>query len=218
MPRKKLERFKQNSESRNVIERGKPYYTTIKGRWHEDYFQNNHPITLELACGRGEFSSAFAEHILERNFIGVDIKGARLWKGSQVAQEKGLQNVAFLRTSIQYLSEFFEPGEFDEIYIVFPDPQPKDIQEQYRLTNERFLRLYKGLIKKGGLFHLKTDNAFLYHYTVGVVEGMGGTIEFRTENFYNSELKDAHFGVKTKYEELFTAKGEIIHYLRFRFD
>jgi len=218
VPRRKLERFKQNTESNNVIERGKPFYTTIKGCWNELYFHNNNPITLELACGYGEFTVSFGERIPHRNFIGVDIKGARLWKGSQDAQEKGLQNIAFLRTSIQYLEEFFEPGEVDEIYIVFPDPQPKEIQEQYRLTNEKFLRLYKGLIRKGGLFHLKTDNAFLYHYTVSVVECLGGLIEFRTENFYDSELKDAHLGVKTKYEELFSAKGEIIHYLRFRLD
>ncbi len=216
MSRKKLERFQQNAENEHVIERGKALYTTIKGKWKEIYFKTDYPITLELACGRGEFTSTFAEHIRERNFIGVDIKGARLWKGSQTAKEKGLQNAAFLRTSIQYLEEFFEPGEVDEIYLVFPDPQPKDIQEQYRLTNEQFLSLYKRIARKGASFHLKTDSAFLYHYTVEVVNRMGGEWEFKTEDFYASELKDAHFGVKTKYEELFTKKGEIIHYLKFK--
>jgi tRNA (guanine-N7-)-methyltransferase len=214
--RKKRERFLQNAASENVIEKGKSLYSTIKGKWREAYFKNDHPITLELACGRGEFSSTFAEHVAERNFIGVDIKGARLWKGSQVALEKGLKNVAFLRTSIQYMEEFFEPGEVDEIYIVFPDPQPRDYQEQYRLTNERFLTLYKKLIKQGGTFHLKTDNAFLYHYTVETVDKLGGEWVFKTEDFDESELKDAHFGVKTKYEELFKQKGETIHYLKFK--
>lgn len=216
MPRRKLERFVQNAISHNVIERGKELYTTIKGKWNETFFDNKNPITLELACGRGEFSSGFGEHFSDRNFIGVDVKGARLWKGSQEALEKGLKNVAFLRTSIQYIEEFFEPGEVDEIFIVFPDPQPLDHQEKYRLTNEKFLNLYKGLLRKGGTIHLKTDNAFLYHYTVATVEKMGGWFEFKTENFYDSEKKDAHFGIKTKYEEIFKAKGETIHYVMFK--
>ena len=216
MGRKKLERFQQNSASENVIERGKALYTSVKGKWHDLVFHNPNPITLELACGRGEFTVTFAEHIPHRNYIGVDIKGARLWKGSQTSQEKGLHNAAFLRTSMQYLEEFFEPGEVDEIYIVFPDPQAKDYQEKYRLTNQWFLALYKKLSKPGGLLHLKTDNAFLYHYTVESVLQAGGEIVFKTEKFYESEMKDAHFGVKTKYEELFSAKGEVIHYLQFK--
>lgn len=181
-----------------------------------DFFKKQDPITLELACGRGELTVTFAEHYPHRNFIGVDVKGARLWKGSQDAIEKGLHNAAFLRTSIQYMEEFFEPGEVDEIYIMFPDPQPLDYQEKYRLTSERFLQLYKRLIKAGGLVHLKTDNAPLYHYTLQSVIDFGGTIDFKTERFYESDAKDDHFGVRTKYEQFFTAKGEEVHYLRFR--
>lgn len=216
MAKKKLIRFEQNSKTENVIEVGKELYTTIKGNWNDVYFCNQNPITLELACGYGELTVTFAEHYPERNFIGVDIKGARIWKGSQAAFEQGFKNAAFLRTSIRYLEEFFVPGEIDEIYIMFPDPQP--IQEQYRLTNERFLTLYKSLLKKGGIIHLKTDNPPFYHYTVEMAKKMGGKIIFETTDFYNSEMKDAHFGVTTFYEKFFTEKGEIVHYVQFALD
>lgn len=216
MAKKKLFRFQQNAQAFNVIEQGKELYTTIKGRWNEVYFKNNFPITLELACGQGELTIAFAKNIPQRNFIGVDIKGARIWKGSQEALAASLGNAAFLRTSIRYMEEFFAEGEVDEIYLVFPDPQPK--QAQYRLTNERFLRLYQKFLKPSGLLHLKTDNAPLYHYTLDTVQKLGGKILFQTTSFYESEMKDAHFGARTFYENYFIQKGEVVHYLRFRLD
>ncbi len=214
MAKKKLIRFQQNTLAENVIEQGKELYTTIKGKWNEVYFKNQNPITLELACGNGELTVTLAQHIPDRNYIGVDIKGARIWKGSQEAIEKGLSNAAFLRTSIQYMEEFFVAGEVNELYIMFPDPQP--LQEQYRLTNVRFLTLFKMLMKPKGLLHLKTDNAPLYHFTIETVERMGGEIVFKTEHFYESEMKDAHFGVTTFYEQFFTKKGEVVHYVQFR--
>jgi tRNA (guanine-N7-)-methyltransferase len=212
--KKKLIRFQQNAQAPNVIEQGKELYTSIKGRWNEVYFKNNFPITLELACGQGELTIAFAKNLSHRNFIGVDIKGARMWKGSQDALAAGLTNVAFLRTSIRYMAEFFTENEVDEIYLVFPDPQPK--QAQYRLTNERFLRLYQKFLKPSGLLHLKTDNAPLYYYTLETVHKLGGEIIFQTTSFYESEMKDAHFGAKTFYENHFTQKGEVVHYIQFK--
>lgn len=215
MARKKLQRFEQNSQSENVIEYGKEWYTTIKGKWNSEFFKNNNPITLELACGRAELTLAFAKNYPDRNYVGVDVKGARLWKGSQTANEEGLTNAGFLRTSIQYMEEFFVENEVSEIYIMFPDPQPLDFQEKYRLTSEGFLNLYKKLLVHGGKIHLKTDNAPLHHYTVEMAKRYGGKVLFDTTAFYESELKDSHFGVRTVYEEMFTSKGEIVHYVIF---
>ena len=216
MARKKLERFLQNQQNENLIERGKEWFTTIKGKWNSGFFKNDNPITLELACGRGELTLIMAKNFPERNFIGVDVKGARIWKGSQTAIEENLQNAGFLRTSIQYMEEFFVPGEVAEIYIMFPDPHPFDHHEKYRLTSQTFLDLYKKLMIPGGLIHLKTDNAPLFHYTSDFVKKYGGEIVFETTSFYDSEMKDAHFGVKTKYEQMFTLKGEIVHYIIFK--
>ena len=218
MGRNKLLRFEQNIQSRNLIEHGKEWYTTIKGKWRNEFFKNKNPIILELACGRGELTVTFAKHYPDKNFIGVDLKGARLWKGSQTAIEEGLTNAGFLRTSIQYMEEFFEPGEVNEIYIMFPDPQPLEFQEKYRLTSEKFLDMYKKLMIPGGLVHLKTDNAPLHHYTSEMVKKYGGKIIFETTSFYESEMKDSHFGVRTKYEDFFTSKGEVVHYIIFRLE
>ncbi len=138
MSRRKLAKFEENRLRDNVIEPGKPLYETIKGNWNESYFKNNHPITLELACGRGEYSIGLARKFPEGNFIGVDLKGDRIWKGSGIAIEEGLENVAFLRTQIQWLEKYFAPEEASEIWITFPDPRPKDRDEKHRLTNNSY--------------------------------------------------------------------------------
>ncbi len=217
MSRKKLPRFEHNQTAQNVIERGKELYTTIKGKWNEVYFKNQNPISLELACGKGEYTVGLGKEFPETNYIGVDIKGDRIARGSKKAIEFGLKNVAFLRTGIQYLDEFFVPDEVDEIWLIHPDPQPRDKEEKRRLTNSKFLNLYKIYLKNEGLFHLKTDSKFLYEYSLEVIKSDPEfeIIDF-TDNLYLSELNKEHFEIKTHYEQLFHQKGSDIHYIKAR--
>ncbi|MDX5477027.1 MAG: tRNA (guanosine(46)-N7)-methyltransferase TrmB [Cyclobacteriaceae bacterium] len=218
MSRKKLQRFKENEENRNVIQPGKEIFEQIKGNWNAHQFENDHPIVVELACGRGEFTVGLAREYPQNNFIGVDIKGARIWKGSTIAIAEGLQNVAFLRTQIQLLEKFFDKGEISELWITFPDPFPRDGDEKRRLTSPKFLDMYKPLIKKGGIVHFKTDNTGLFDYTLDLVRTREDVeVLISTHDFYASEWKDEHHGIKTKYEKLFSEKGEKIKYLKFRF-
>lgn len=218
MSRKKLQRFKENEENRNVVQPGKEIFEKIKGQWNRIQFENNNPIVVELACGRGEFTVGLARQYPEKNFIGVDIKGARIWKGSSIAIAEDLNNVAFLRTQIQVLDKFFEKGEISELWITFPDPFPRDGDEKRRLTSPRFLDMYKPLIKEDGIVHFKTDNTGLFDYTLDVVKQREGCqIILYTHDFYASPWKDEHHCIKTKYEKLFSEKGEKIKYLKFQF-
>ena len=159
--KRKLERFKIIEERDNVIERSKDIYENIKGKWRSDYFKNENPITVELACGRGEYTLGLAARFPDRNFIGVDIKGERIWKGSTLAVEQKLNNVAFLRTPILLIENFFLPGELDEVWTTFPDPRPRKRDIKRRLTSPRYLDIYKRLLKPGSYFRLKTDNTAL---------------------------------------------------------
>lgn len=217
MARRKLSRFRHNADADNVIERGKSLYTGIKGKWNEAYFKNNNPIVLELACGKGEYTVGLGSRFPETNFIGIDIKGDRIARGSTRAMELGLKNVAFLRTGIQFLDEFFAENEVSEIWLVHPDPQPRDKEEKRRLTNQRFLDLYKRYLKDGGIYHLKTDSEFLFGYSLEVMQN---DPEFEllgsTEDLYNSPLKEGHFEIITHYERFFTERGSTIHYLKAR--
>jgi tRNA (guanine-N7-)-methyltransferase len=217
LSRRKLDRFKHNQESENVIERGKPLYNKIKGKWKIDYFKNDRPITLELACGKGEYTVGLANVYPEKSFIGIDIKGDRIARGSKRAMDKGLSNVAFLRTGIQYLDEFFEPNEVSEIWLIHPDPQPRDREEKRRLTNQKFLDLYKIYLKNEGYFHLKTDSLFLFEYSLGILQSDPDfeIIDFTTD-LYNSDLNELHHNIMTHYEKLFYAQGAKIHYIKCR--
>jgi tRNA (guanine-N7-)-methyltransferase len=218
MSRKKLVRFADNDQNPNVIQSGKPIFEEIKGNWNEKQFQNENPIVVELACGRGEFTVGLGRVFTNQNFIGVDIKGSRIWKGSSTATQEGIHNVAFLRTQIQQLDQFFDQGEISELWITFPDPFPRDGDEKRRLTSPRFLDMYKPMIKSGGIIHFKTDNTGLFDYSLELVKSRVDieVIGF-TSDFYQSEWKDDHFGIKTKYEKLFSDKGEKIKYLKLRF-
>lgn len=218
MSRKKLVRFAQNEVNPNVVQAGKPLFETIKGNWHEVQFQNQQPIVVELACGRGEFTVGLGREYRDQNFIGVDIKGSRIWKGSSTATAESLTNVAFLRTQIQNLDQFFAEGEIAELWITFPDPFPRDGDEKRRLTSPKFLDMYKPMIKKGGLVHFKTDNTGLFDYTLELVQSRDDieVLAF-THDFYQSEMRDDHHGIKTRYEKIFSDKGEKIKYLKFRF-
>jgi tRNA (guanine-N7-)-methyltransferase len=214
----KLKKFEVVASRDNVLQRGKDIYTKIKGNWNEVYFKNDRPITLELACGRGEYSVGLAERFPERNFIGVDMKGDRLWKGSTLAVEQSLTNVAFLRTQILDLEAFFVPGEVDEIWLTFPDPRPRKRDVKRRLTSPRFMDVFKKLLKPGSYFRLKTDNTALFDYTLEQLNLRNDIEDLKhTPDLYTSELREECFDIKTRYEEMFSAKGESIKYLRFKF-
>jgi tRNA (guanine-N7-)-methyltransferase len=218
MSRRKLVRFAENEQNPNVIQFGKPIFEEIKGNWNEKQFENQNPIVVELACGRGEFTVGLGRVFTDQNFIGVDIKGSRIWKGSSTATEEGIHNVSFLRTQIQQLEKFFAEGEISELWITFPDPYPREGDEKRRLTSPRFLEMYKQMLKSGGIVHFKTDNTDLFNYSLELVQSREDidVIGF-TSDFYQSEWKDDHFGIKTKYEKMFSDKGEKIKYLKFRF-
>jgi tRNA (guanine-N7-)-methyltransferase len=211
--RRKLPRFQHNAESENVVERGKEIYTTIKRKWKEKYFKNLNPIVLELACGKGEYTTGLAKEFPNKNFIGIDIKGDRIARGSKRAIDLGLKNIAFLRTSMAFLEEFFEDNEVDEIWLIHPDPQPRDKEERKRLTNSRYLGLYKKVLKNSGDFFFKTDNYPLFEYSLGTIPEVGFEILRQTTDLYNSPLLAEHFGIETYYEKLFVAKGYKINYL-----
>jgi tRNA (guanine-N7-)-methyltransferase len=216
--KRKLERFKIIEERDNVIERSKDSYETIKGRWNSDYFKNDNPITIELACGRGEYTIGLAALFPERNFIGIDIKGERIWKGSTVALEQNLKNVAFLRTPILFLENFFSPGEVDEVWTTFPDPRPRKRDAKRRLTSPRYLEIYKRVLKPGSYFRLKTDNTGLFQYSLEEAQGRKDVSDLvHTDNLYESIYRSECFDIKTKYEQQFASKGETIKYLRFKF-
>jgi tRNA (guanine-N7-)-methyltransferase len=216
--KRKRERFQIIAGRENVIEPGKEIYTAIHGRWNELYFRNSQPITAELACGRGEYTIGLAGLFSERNFIGVDIKGDRIWKGSTLAIEQRLQNVGFLRTGILLLENFFSPGELDEIWLTFPDPRPRKKDIKRRLTSPRFLDMYKRLLKPGGYLRLKTDNTDFFGFSLQEVQQRKDIDDLLfTDDLYHSALRPECFDIRTRYEEMFAAQGEKIKYLRFRF-
>lgn len=216
--RKKQKRFEDNRINRNVIEPGKEIFKSIKGKWRSEFFKNDNDIVLELACGRGEYSTGLGAIFKDRNFIGVDIKGNRIWIGSKKARLEVLDNVAFLRIQIDHLEKFFEPGEINEIWIVFPDPRPKGSDEHHRLTSPKHLEIYKKLINQDGFVHMKTDNAALFDYTLGLLENRDDIQDLKyTWELYNSDFANDHHGIKTKYEYQFAEQGYLIKYLRFRF-
>jgi tRNA (guanine-N7-)-methyltransferase len=215
--KRKQERFKIIKERANVIEPSKEIYTNIKGNWNS-FFGNENPITVELACGRGEYTVGLAGLFQNRNYIGVDIKGERIWKGSTWAQEKELHNAAFLRTQILMIENFFAPGEVDELWLTFPDPRPRKRDVKRRLTSPRFLDMYRKLLKRGGYLRLKTDNTILYAYTLQELKLRKDIEDLKfTDDLYQSPLRSECFDIKTRYEEEFAGKGEKIKYLRFIF-
>ena len=218
MSRKKLVRFAQNEANPNIIQSGKPLFETIKGQWNATQFGNDHPLVVELACGRGEFTVGLGREFPNMNFVGVDIKGSRIWKGSSTATAEGIHNVAFLRTQIQQLESFFASSEIAELWITFPDPFPRDGDEKRRLTSPKFLEMYKQMVKAGGTIHFKTDNTSLFDYSLELIGARKDcTILSYTHDFYQSDMREDHHGIKTRYEKIFSDKGEKIKYLKFSF-
>lgn len=214
----KLKRFEIISTRENVIEPGKDIFTKIKGKWNQDYFKNENPITVEFACGRGEYSVGMARQNSNRNYIGIDKKGDRLWKGSTWAVEEQLANVGFLRTEILFTESFFEAGEVDEIWLTFPDPRPRIRDIKRRLSSSRYIDMYKKILRPSGFFRFKTDNTDLFNFTLEELGYRNDMVDFEyTNDLYESHLRPECYDIKTRYEEMFAAKGEKIKYLRFRF-
>ena len=228
--RNKLEKFAELLSFPNVFENfdakapslvgenGMP--VDMKGVWKTKCFQHPSPITLELACGRGEYSLALAKAYPQRNFIGVDIKGARIWKGASIALESGLTNVAFLRTRIEQITHFFEKGEIEEIWITFPDPFLKKSKANRRLTAPSFLDRYRQILNPGGIVHLKTDNPELYEFTLETLsEYEAATLLVHQDDIYQqTTLLMPELAYKTYYEGQHLAIGRKIKYVRFRID
>jgi len=190
----------------------------LKGKWHSEQFHNSNPIVLELGCGKGEYTIGLAQKHPEKNFIGVDIKGNRIWTGAKQSIEYNLKNVAFLRTRIDFIDHCFAANEVDEIWITFPDPQPQKTRERKRLTNPLFLNRYKKFLKKDGLIHLKTDSTSFYEYTLQVIKENDLPLVWHTNDLYKNCPADRQelITIKTYYEALFTAKGEDIKYVCFK--
>ncbi|MBK9255308.1 MAG: tRNA (guanosine(46)-N7)-methyltransferase TrmB [Saprospiraceae bacterium] len=188
----------------------------IKGQWNKLHFKNVYPLILELACGRGEYTVALAQAYPDHNFIGVDIKGARIWQGAAFAMEQNLLNAAFLRTRIEQIELFFEQSEVDEIWITFPDPFLRESKENKRLTSARFLNRYKNIIKADGILHLKTDDPTLYQFTLDTLhEYPGAKLLYANDDIYASELKYPELLHKTHYEKEHLEAGKKIKYIRF---
>tara|TARA_B100000886_G_scaffold138814_1_gene93894 strand:- start:109 stop:744 length:636 start_codon:yes stop_codon:yes gene_type:complete len=189
---------------------------SIKGKWKSDIFKNNYPLVLELGCGKGEYSVGLARKFPNKNFLGIDVKGSRMWKGARDALNESMSNVAFLRTRIEFIEYCFAENEVDEIWITFPDPQIKKKRAKNRLTHPKFLRLYSSIMQDNGLIHLKTDSQFLHGYTLGIIEGHQHFLEDAEHDVYNAVLERENMDIKTHYEKLFLEKNMPISYLRFR--
>ena len=189
---------------------------SIKGKWKSDIFKNNYPLVLELGCGKGEYSVGLARKFPNKNFLGIDVKGSRMWKGASDALNESMSNVAFLRTRIEFIEYCFAENEVDEIWITFPDPQIKKKRAKNRLTHPKFLRLYSSIMQDNGLIHLKTDSQFLHGYTLGIIEGHQHFLEDAEHDVYNAVLERENMDIKTHYEKLFLEKNMPISYLRFR--
>lgn len=185
----------------------------MAGHWRENYFHNDNPIVLELGCGRGEYTVGLAQRDPNKNYIGIDIKGARMWAGAKQAELAQMSNVAFLRTNIEMLCHFFAPDEVDEIWITFPDPQMKKVTK--RLTSTAFLQRYASFLKPDGIVHLKTDSNFLYTYTDALVKVNNLPVEVNTTDLYHSGLADDILSIRTYYEQQWLDRGLNIKYIKF---
>jgi tRNA (guanine-N7-)-methyltransferase len=216
--KKKLAHFAENLTFSHLFQDPYPDFTSefdLKGNWNKSYFLNEHPLILELGCGKGEYSVNLAQHNPGKNFIGVDIKGARLWKGCKMVQEEGLKNVAFIRSRVEYIEYFFGKEEVDEIWLTFPDPQPQSNRKRKRLTSPLFLNRYKKFLKPGGIIHLKTDNQGLYEYTLGIIEEEKLSLIFSSEDIYKLEHPHEATSIQTFYEAIYLKKDIPIKYIEF---
>lgn len=221
MGKNKLRRFEAVLDFDNFFQPTLEEQFPLKGKWREGYFKNNNPLVLELGCGKGEYSVGMASHFPDVNFVGIDIKGSRMFVGAEQALERNLLNVAFLRTKIDFITNYFEAGEVDEIWLTFSDPQPK--KPRKRLTSSIFIERYRKILKPHGLVHLKTDSDLLFDFTKEEIIAHKYEPVFSSDDLYQSLLNEEMdagmrdiLQIKTHYEQLFTQRGAVIKYCKFR--
>lgn len=217
----KLKRFKENENFTNVLQPSREEIVeksfSLKGKWAKDFFKNDQPIVLELGCGKGEYCIGLAQMFPEKNFLGIDIKGARFWRGAKTALEEDLDNVGFLRTQIELIDRIFEKNEIDEIWITFPDPQIKYKRTKHRLTNTEFLQKYKYILKEEGIVNLKTDSEFMHGYTLGLLHGEGHEVIDANHDVYKNEYSPKEVvGIQTFYEKQYLEQNKRITYIKFK--
>ena len=217
----KLKRFKENETFTNVFQPTREEVVSdqfiYKGKWASGFFKNNNPIIVELGCGKGEYTIGLAEKDPNTNYIGIDIKGARFWRGAKTAVDNGLQNVAFVRTQIELVNHIFDNQEIDEIWITFPDPQIKYKRTKHRMTNSEFLQLYKKILKPNGIVNLKTDSEFMHGYTLGLLHGEGHEVLYANHNVYKNEGAPSEVtSIQTFYEKQYLEINKAITYIRFK--
>ena len=219
----KLKRFKENEGFNNVFQPSREDLLNdkfnLKGNWNRLAFKNSNPIVVELGCGKGEYTVGLARMFPEKNFIGIDIKGARFWKGAKTSLSEKINNVLFVRAQIELIENIFLMDEINEIWITFPDPQIKYKRTKHRLVNIDFLNRYKNILIKGGIINLKTDNEFLHGYLIGLIQGMGDEIIYSNHDIYNcSGAPIEATAIQTYYESLYLTEGKQITYLKFRYN
>lgn len=185
----------------------------LKGKWNTEFFKNQNPIVLEVGCGKGEYTTGLAEKNSDKNYIGIDIKGPRLWKGSKTVQETGMKNVAFIRNKVEFLKSFFAENEISEIWITFPDPQKRKLKK--RLTSARFLEIYSGIMNPGGIINLKTDSVLMFKFTNEIIKLNKLNLIYSTDNLYDSDQDNELTQIKTYYEQAFLKEGLKITYIKF---
>ncbi|MCL5126903.1 tRNA (guanosine(46)-N7)-methyltransferase TrmB [Algibacter sp. L1A34] len=217
----KLRRFRENETFSNVFQPSREELVesnfNLKGHWRSEVFKNENPLVLELGCGKGEYSVALAQKYPNKNFIGVDIKGARFWRGAKTAIEENIPNVAFLRTQIELIDHAFANNEVDEIWITFPDPQIKYKRTKHRMTNAVFLERYKQILKPDGVMNLKTDSEFMHGYTLGLLHGAGHEVLYANHNVYKQEGSPEEVtSIQTFYESQYLEKNKPITYIKFK--
>lgn len=220
MGKNKLKKFAEINSLPNVIQPQSVHtirHFEYKGKWDESFFRNSNPLILEIGCGKGEYTIGLGSAFPDKNFIGIDIKGDRIWKGATEAMDKVLLNVAFLRIQAEHINSFFDTAEVSGIWLTFPDPQPRKVREKKRLSSPWFLKRYEKLLKPGGLIHLKTDDRSLYEYTLEVIRRGGHNLEFHTDHLYEDPSVEEHplKAIQTFYEKKFLEEGKPIHYIRF---
>ncbi|CAN5388803.1 tRNA (guanosine(46)-N7)-methyltransferase TrmB [soil metagenome] len=217
----KLKRFRENETFPNVIQPSREELTDsefkLKGKWREEFFKNDNPIVLELGCGKGEYSVALAQRNPEKNFLGIDIKGARFWRGAKTALVENLGNVGFIRSQIELIDLLFAENEIEEIWITFPDPQIKYKRTKHRLTNTEFLQKYKKILKPDGIVRLKTDSEFMHGYTLGLLHGEGHEVLHANHDVYKNDYSPKEvIDIQTFYEKQYLEKGKPITYIEFK--
>ena len=217
----KLKRFKENETFENVFQPTREEVVggdfPLKGKWNSDFFKNDHPIIVELGCGKGEYTIGLAEKNPNINYIGIDVKGARFWRGAKTAVDSGMKNTAFVRTQIELLDFIFDTHEIAEIWITFPDPQIKYKRTKHRMTNSEFLQLYKKILVADGCVNLKTDSEFMHGYTLGLLHGEGHEVLYANHNVYKNEGSPSEVtGIQTFYEKQYLDVNKAITYIRFK--